>query len=109
MDAGVARGPGGGFPTALASAAPESGMWEIMVSPSMNSNLFLLLFVSYEVCVSSLSGYLTEREECLLLRGAPRLDIFANVPIRLLISTSWYARRRYGENMLNFLVCGQCG
>ena len=32
MDAAVARGPGGGFPTALASAAPESGMWEVMVS-----------------------------------------------------------------------------
>lgn len=31
MDPAVARGPGGGFPTALASAAPESGMWEIMV------------------------------------------------------------------------------
>ncbi|CAM9920497.1 unnamed protein product [Ectocarpus sp. 12 AP-2014] len=30
MDPAVARGPGGGFPTALASAAPESGMWEIM-------------------------------------------------------------------------------
>lgn len=32
MDSTVARGPGGGFPAALASAAPEPGMWEIMVS-----------------------------------------------------------------------------
>lgn len=32
IDPGIARGPGGGFPTALADAAPESGMWDIMVS-----------------------------------------------------------------------------
>ncbi|CAM9460481.1 unnamed protein product [Hapterophycus canaliculatus] len=30
MDPGIARGPGGGFPTALATAAPEPGMWEVM-------------------------------------------------------------------------------
>ncbi|CAM9806022.1 unnamed protein product [Scytosiphon promiscuus] len=30
MDPGIARGPGGGFPTALAAAAPEPGMWEVM-------------------------------------------------------------------------------
>lgn len=31
INPGIARGPGGGFPTPLADAAPESGMWDIMV------------------------------------------------------------------------------
>ena len=31
VDQVIARGPGGGFPTALADTAPEEGMWEIMV------------------------------------------------------------------------------
>lgn len=43
MDPGIARGPGGGFPTALAEAAPESGMWEVMVSVLMRSDMLLVL------------------------------------------------------------------
>ena len=41
MNSNVVRGPGGGFPTALAEAAPEPGMWEIMVSAAGEQTCFI--------------------------------------------------------------------